>query len=638
MKPLSKAIFLLALCLCGTGSVLAATGYLETPYFAERVSKGELPPVTERLPTHPRVIDLTAPGLAPGEPGGTMRLLMGDQRDIRMMTIYGYARLAVFNVQSELEPDLLESYDVAEGRAFTLHLRAGHKWSDGHAFTTEDFRYFWEDVANNAMLSPGGPPSQMFASGKLPKVEIIDVLTIRYTWEDPNPSFLPALAGGQPLYIFMPAHYLKQFHLKYARAEDLEKAAKAARVKDWQSLHDRKSRQYRPENPDLPSLDPWLNRTAPPSEQFVFERNPFYHRVDANGRQLPYIDRTLLSMGSTNLIPAKIGSGEGDLQARYLRFDNYTFLKAAETRHNYKVRLWQAAIGSFVALTPNFNTLDLGWRNLVRDVRFRRALSLGINRHDINQSIFFGLAREAANTVLPASPQFRPEYANAYTQFDPDAANALLDQLGLQARDWEGFRKLPDGRRAELIVETAGESSEENDILELVASDFNRLGLRIVIHGSQRDVFRRRIIAGQTVLSAGAGLDNALPGPDMPPDSLAPSNRGQMHWPRWGEYVETNGAAGEPADLPEAMELVSLLKAWRHSATTQERAAIWRRMLDIHADQIFTIGIVSGTQQPVVISNLLHNVPVSASWSFEPGAYFGMYRPDTFWFSPAGTL
>ena len=86
------------------------------------------------------------------------------------------------------------------------------------------------------------------------------------------------------------------------------------------------------------------------------------------------------------------------------------------------------------------------------------------------------------------------------------------------------------------------------------------------------------------------------------------------------------------------MELVSLLKAWRHSATTQERAAIWRRMLDIHADQIFTIGIVSGTQQPVVISNLLHNVPVSASWSFEPGAYFGMYRPDTFWFSPAGTL
>ena len=613
--------------------VCAAAAYQETPYFAERVGNGGLPPVAERVPAKPRLIDLSAPTLSTGTPGGTLRLLMGDQRDIRMMTIYGYARLVVFNQKSELEADILESFDVDQSRVFTLHLRPGHKWSDGHAFTTEDFRYFWEDVANNDKLNPGGPPPQMLTSGKKPKVDILDALTIRYTWDEPNPSFLPALASGQPLYIYMPAHYMRQFHARYSDKDVLAAAAKAAKVKDWSSLHERKSRMYRPENPDLPALDPWVNRTPPPSEQYIFERNPFYHRIDANGRQLPYIDKVLLSLGSTSLIPAKVGSGEGDLQARYLRFDNYTFLKDAETRHNYKVRLWQNAIGSFVALTPNFNTLDQGWRALVRDVRFRRALSMGINRHDINQCIFFGLAREAANTVLPASPLFKPEYATAYTQYDQDAANTLLDEVGLKERDWQGFRKLPDGRRAELIIETAGENSEETDILELVASDFGRLGLRIIIHGSQRDVFRRRIMAGQTVLSATAGIDNALPGPDMAPDSLAPSNRGQMQWPRWGEFVESNGAAGEAADLPEAMQLIKLLKAWRQSSTTQERAGIWRRMLEINADQIFTIGIISGTQQPVVISNRLNNVPASASYSFDPGAYFGMYQPDTFWFS-----
>ena len=611
-----------------------AAVFQETPYFAERVRQGAIPPVAQRVPENPRLIDLSAPTLSTGTPGGTLRLLMGDPRDIRMMTIYGYARLVVFNRKSELEPDILAGYEVEQGRVFTLHLRAGHKWSDGHAFTTGDFRYFWEDVANNDKLNPGGPPPQMLTSGKKPKVEIIDALTIRYSWEEPNPSFLPALASGQPLYIYMPAHYMKQFHAKYADKDKLAAAAKAAKVKDWGSLHERKSRMYRPENPDLPALDPWVNRTPPPAEQYTFERNPFYHRIDANGRQLPYIDTVLISLGSTSLIPAKAGSGEADLQARYLRFDNYTFLKEAETRHNYKVRLWQNAIGSFVALSPNFNTLDPVWRGLVRDVRFRRALSLGINRHDINQCIFFGLASESANTVLPSSPLFKPEYAASYVRYDPEAANALLDALGLSARDWEGFRKLPDGRRAELIVETAGESSEENDILELVASDYHKLGLRIVIHGSQRDVFRRRIMAGQTVLSATAGIDNALPGADMAPDSLAPSNRGQMHWPRWGEFVESNGSAGEASDLPEAMELVKLLKAWRQSSTKQERADIWERMLDIQATQVFTIGIISGTQQPVVISNRLNNVPVTASWSFEPGAYFGVYQPDTFWFSP----
>ena len=627
-----KRLLLALLAVVALAPGLARAGYEETPYFAERVASGKLPPVAERVPQEPRVVALTAPGKSIGKPGGTLRLLMGDQRDIRMMTIYGYARLVVFNEKSEIEPDILAGVDVDKGRVFTLHLRTGHKWSDGHPFTAEDFRYFWEDVANNDKLSPGGPPPTMLIAGKKPKFEIIDASTVRYSWEEPNPSFLPALAAGQPLYIYMPAHYLMKFHERYADKAELAQAAKAAKVKDWTSLHDRKSRMYRPENPDLPALDPWVNRTAPPAEQYVFERNPYYHRVDAAGHQLPYIDQVVLSMGSTSLIPAKTGSGESDLQARYLRFDNYTFLKEAEERHGYKVRLWENAIGSFVALVPNFNTMDVEWRKLVRDVRFRRALSLGINRHDINQVFFFGLARETANTVLPGSPLYKPEYANAWARHDRNAANALLDEIGLTTRDWEGYRTLPDGRRAELIVETSGESTEETDILELISHDFHKLGLRILYRGSQRDVFRRRIMAGQTVFSAGPGLDNALPGPDMPPDSLAPANRGQMQWPRWGEYVETNGMSGERCDLPAANELIRLLTAWRHSTTTQERADIWRRMLEINADQVFTIGIVGGTRQPVVVSNRLRNVPVEAQFSFEPGAFFGVYKPDTFWF------
>ena len=85
-------------------------------------------------------------------------------------------------------------------------------------------------------------------------------------------------------------------------------------------------------------------------------------------------------------------------------------------------------------------------------------------------------------------------------------------------------------------------------------------------------------------------------------------------------------------DDPAAQKLVALYRDWRHSETTAQRRAIWERMLDIEADQVFTIGVISGTFQPVVVSDRLHNVPEDGLYSFEPGAFFGVYQPDTFWF------
>ena len=185
---------------------------IETPFFAKDVAEGHLPPVDQRLPETPRVINLAAMNRKPGESGGTWRMLMGDQRDLRMMTIYSYARLIVFDEQLHIVPDILDSIDIQGDKVFTFHLRKGHKWSDGQPFTAEDFRYYWEDVALNSKLSPSGPNAAMLANGKPPRFEMLDDETVRYSWDSPNPGFLPALAAAQPLFIFMPAHYLKQFN------------------------------------------------------------------------------------------------------------------------------------------------------------------------------------------------------------------------------------------------------------------------------------------------------------------------------------------------------------------------------------------------------------------------------------------
>ncbi|MGX5734942.1 ABC transporter substrate-binding protein [Bosea thiooxidans] len=605
---------------------------IDSPLFADKVSTGELPPVGDRIPGSPRVIDLTKLGGQPGRHGGNIRMLMGDQRDIRMMTLYGYTRLVVYDHRLELVPDILESFEVEEGRIFTLRLRRGHRWSDGSPFTTEDFRYWWEDIANNKRLSPGGPPTALIAGDNMPFFEVLSETEVRYTWEVPNPVFLPSLAGAQPTYIFMPSRYLKQFHERHAHKQELAKRVKEHRVRDWGALHERLSRMYRPENPDLPTLDPWRNTTSLPAEQFVFERNPYFHRVDENGRQLPYADRVTMNIGTSSLIPAKTAAGESDLQARYLRFDNYTFLREAAARMNFDVRLWKRAEGAYFALMPNLNAIDPVWRDLNRDVRYRRAISVAINRADVNKVIFFGLARESGNTALPESPLYDERLSQLWAQHDPALANRLLDEIGLTKRDSDGVRLLADGRRLEFTIETAGENTEETDILDLLKQDLFKVGIKIYPRSTQRDVFRRRILAGQTVMSAWAGMDNALVTPDMEPDALAPTNSAQFQWPRWGQFFESNGREGERPALLEAIRLVRLYEEWRLSATRERRRKIWQEMLTINAEEAFTIGVINSTLQPIVAAHDLRNLPEKGFYSFEPGAFIGRYMPDTFWF------
>ena len=611
----------------------SAGQWVEVPVLKSDVDAGKLPHIAERVPENPRVIDLAKLGRKTGKYGGQIRMLMGKQKDVKMMTVYGYARLVGFNEKFELVADILESYEVEDGRIFTFHLRPGHKWSDGHPLTSEDFRYYWEDVANNEELSRGGPPRQMLVDGKPPKVEYPDATTVRYTWEAPNPEFLPALAGASPLFIYKPKHYLKQFHPKYQDAAKLEEMVKASNLRGWTSLHFRNGRQYRPENPDMPTLQPWHNTTKPPAQRFVFARNPFFHRVDTKGHQLPYLDEVVLYMGSTSLIPAKAGAGETDLQARYIRFDNFTFLKQSEERNDIKVHLWRTAKGSQVALFPNLNTEDPAWRKLMRDVRFRRALSLGINREEINEVIYYGLARVSADTILPDSPLYNPKYQEAYSAFDTAKANALLDDMGMTERDSDGIRLMPNGEALEVVVTTAGESTEETDVLELIRDTWKKIGVKLFTQSSQREVFRNRVFSGSSHMAIWSGLSNAVPTPEMSPWELAPTTQQQLQWPMWGQHFETGGKAGREIDADVPKQLLGLFKEWQHAKSKEEQAEVWQKMLGIYCEQVFSIGIVNGTRQPVVVSNRLRNVPEEGIYNWDPGSYFGVYLLDAVWHS-----
>ncbi len=234
---------------------------------------------------------------------------------------------------------------------------------------------------------------------------------------------------------------------------------------------------------------------------------------------------------------------------------------------------------------------------------------------------------------MPASPLHDDADLQAWSQFDLDKANALLDEMGLTERSPNGLRLLPDGRPMEFVVETAGERQEEENALSIITDTWRDLGIRLIMRPLDRDILRNRIYAGTGMAAVWYGWDNGLPRPETSPDYLAPTQQEFFAWPKWGQYHQTMGQAGEAPDMEAPQRLLELEKAWSGTTDPDARTAIWREMLEIHAQQQFAIGILSGAPQPVVVSKRLRNVPEEGIWAYDPGAHFGIHRIDEFYFA-----
>jgi peptide/nickel transport system substrate-binding protein len=159
-----------------------------------------------------------------------------------------------------------------------------------------------------------------------------------------------------------------------------------------------------------------------------------------------------------------------------------------------------------------------------------------------------------------------------------------------------------------------------------------QVGIKIYTKPLQRQVLRNRVFAGTTLMSVWFGMENGIPTASTSPAELAPTNQEQFQWPKWGQYYQTNGNAGEQIDMAVPRRLASLNQSWEGAEDDERRRRIWGEMLDLYTDGVFSIGLVSGVRQPVVVSNNLRNVPSEGIYNWDPGAHFGIYQPDTFWF------
>lgn len=602
------------------------------------VAAGELPPVEERLPEEPLVIPVVE---EIGEYGGTMHT---QSREPGCWAIGGWQ---VINFEGMLRmapdgktilPNLAKDWKFSEdGKTLTLHLRKGIKWSDGAPFTADDILFWYEDIILNDELTPV-KPSKWSSGGELMKVEKIDAYTIRLHFAASYPLValqLVRVGSSWSCDFYGPKHYLKQFHPRYVPMEELEKIAKEEGYDYWYQLF------------KLKQGDGWGGKAGvgyptlkshvlieKRQENYIAGRNPYYWKVDPAGNQLPYIDKVFITggVGSKELMVGKVITGEIDYEAQETGLENLSIFKESAEKANYRVLLWLTGDGNYVSFHPNQTyEKDLVLRGIFRDVRFRRALSLAIDREEINEALYFGLGVPRQTTLVPASAYFEEEFAKAYAEYDLEKANRLLDEMGLKWDAKHQWRLRPDGKKLFITMEYI-EGEARTATSELVKEYWQTIGIDLNIKIISSELMWQRYAANevQMGLSRGSGyLDTSFP---LDPSQFVPMATGVNGcWcTLWAHWYISGGKEGE--EPPE--EVKKNLERWERMRVTiddEERIRLGKEILRSQAENLWVIGTVGMAPRPIIVRNNLRNVPEVTIYTWDLYASTIAY-PEQFFF------
>jgi peptide/nickel transport system substrate-binding protein len=453
--------------------------YNEAPMLAELVKAGKLPPIEERLPINPKqCVDLPVEWLTQevGEYGGTYRLAgpaMQYDNDGYMMCETPLLHTPGI-LGDNVQPNLFETFEAApDNMVFTAALRKGLKWSDGTPVTTKDITFVWEDVYGDAELSPSGPPGWLRAgtqaTGEPMKLEVVDDYTVKMTFTKPYGGFPVNLAiGGWHAYdlLMQPRHYFEQYHKKYADPAKLDAMIAEGKFENWVQLFQSKyggAWDYmRAKTIGMPKLSPWILIESD-DQHTVLERNPYYFKIDKAGNQLPYIDRIeFTTVADPEVLAVKQFAGETDYGAEVVTMPKIGLYKSNEDKGNYNLKFGNIHRTAGVIFL-NMTYKDDNWRKVVQDIRFRQALNMALDRNEIIDAVYYGYAEPT--DMVP-------------NKYDEEGANALLDEMGLDKRDAEGFRLGPDGKTFTIVIEPHNDFWDHGPVAQLAAQFWNKVGIK----------------------------------------------------------------------------------------------------------------------------------------------------------------
>jgi len=632
-----------------TAAAAAPRTFKEAPMLAQMVQEGKLPPVAQRLPANPRVI---TPLEEVGQYGGTWR------RGFRGLTDYlapgklMEARLVAWDAPDvntlRVVPNVVEKWEQnRDATEFTFYLRKGIKWSDGTEVTTEDVKFWWDDIQLNPDLTPAPRESIRQRIGnewKMATLTVVDSTTWKIKYQAPN-ALLPiwiAKNGGNsmghqdvvfPAFI-APRHYLQQFLPKYAGKESLDQLAQSRSLQSWIDLWGKGQQTDGPIgsfmfNANLPVMTAWMPQRALPDDPIRMVRNPYFWQVDDQGNQLPYIDTVEHSLYENNeVFNLWIAQGKIDCQSRGVDIGSYTFFKENETQGDYRVLQWRAA--STQTYYPNQNTPDPVLRDLFGKADFREALNLAINRKEISEVVFNGLSKPRQYSPVAGSPEYDADMEQRWTQYDPARANALLDGLGLR-KGPDGVRLRSDGQPLEITIEhSSTPGTAINDMHELVRRAWTAVGVKTSVKGVERSLYTEHYRNAEIEVGFWS-WDRASVNKADPGRWLAYIDDGPWA-PSYGHfYLDQPFKKEEP---PAEHPIRKMWDLWEQARTEPDEAksnAIFMEIIKIHKEAPVAVGVVGEAVVPWIVKNNFRNV--------KPGYIaddtlrdYGLINPSQFFF------
>lgn len=595
----------------------AIDGFGESPMLAELVASGDLPAVEERLPVEVAVV---RPKDEIGQYGGEVRVIGFYEAAGAFSGLTEGMQMGLFMMDpdySAFHANIARDWELAaDGMSLKVHLREGMKWSDGDDFTTEDVQFWHEDILQDPELTPD-VEERFKPGGEIMGLNVIDDYTFEFTFSEPYFRAVEVFAGNDT---YRPAHALKPYMPKYS--DGAEALAEEEGYEGWQAalqFHAGTSDDYYDRDPSMPTLNPWVIKDIG-ADSVLWERNPYYWRVDTAGNQLPYIDQILVIMTESANATAPVMSlaGELDINGLGLALDDFPVYKQREAEGGYKVYLRERLDQSHaLGFAFNFTHKDPILRELFNDLRFRQAMSLAINRNEIAENVFLGQVRPYTAPVSPVWSGYEDWMGNYFGEYDVEQANALLDEIGLVWDENNEWRLRADGE----ILSLQGEWATEwlpytEDVLDLVAIHWAEVGVKFEPKFVAEDPLQTAFVANDTTM----GISNSDGGAEL----LARSNypirlMPPWHWGNtgccpmssypWRRWLDTDGAEGE--EPPEEIKRVyDLVQQWLATPFgTDEYIELINEVITINVENLYYFGTVSSPPSVVLYTDRMGNAP-----------------------------
>lgn len=583
--------------------------YREAPQLAERVLAGELPPVDERLPQQPWVIQTKE---SIGKYGGKLSSIVADPT-ANLFEISNGRDQAVAGRSMDLAsiiPFSVESWELSDDfTELKFNMRPGLKWSDGVPLTTEDVLFWYEDFLLNLELTPV-IETDLTPGGEPLTVEVADDFTFSFKFAVPYPTIVDILPSISP---WLPKHYLSQWHISYN--DQADELAKSENFGAWHEAFEyhRDSTETQ-QDANLPVISAWMFDRQDTQGNTNYVRNPYYFAVDAEGNQLPYVDELeKLVVENREVLTAKVLAGDGTHHSWFLTLADFPLYKQNEAAGDFTTRLHPDLRAAEMGFCFNYTHADEVLQTLFNDLRWRQALSHAINRSEINELRFAGLG-VPRNPIMHPGPSFWKEGLDQYyTEYNVDLANQLLDDVGLAWDSDNKFRLRPDGEPLALTMEVDAGRADLTEVGNLIKSYWAEVGVNMTVKGQDQQFFMQRMRANEHDIGVWAIGGSSEP---YSRQNEPIRYRPPWHWPTtplggplWRQWLDTDGAEGlEPPQIIKDLWQITI--DWQAEPFGTERyKELGYEMLRINAENVWCIGTVGLVPRVSIIHNNIRNHP-----------------------------